>query len=259
MKKKILLLMGIFSIGILCAQVGINTNNPQRLFHIDPKGDTNGTDNTSDDVIVTESGNIGIGTIAPTSKLHIKTDSSVPGLRIVDGNEDEDHILVSDAAGNATWKPNDLSSPGVIVWEAIHNSYVFKPVGVWDPIFTAQSFTFKTYNMSSPVPEGFNAGLHLPSGIYLMFLNGTVDNESYLTLQIASSPITSSASTNVTMATYFCEHYISGSAYLSYNEDSRINVAIQNYGLDGRQKTGIMIGDTNPHRITFRITLLKIA
>lgn len=62
MKKKILLLMGIFSLGILMlnAQMGINTKNPQGIFHIDALGNTTGATNTKDDIIIASDGNIGV-------------------------------------------------------------------------------------------------------------------------------------------------------------------------------------------------------
>ncbi len=69
MKKKILLLMGIFSIGIITyAQVGINTKNPIGIFHVDPKGDTNtsGSVGITDDLIIDKSGNIGVGVLPRT-------------------------------------------------------------------------------------------------------------------------------------------------------------------------------------------------
>ncbi|WP_031425514.1 hypothetical protein [Flavimarina sp. Hel_I_48] len=46
--------------------------------------------------------NVGIGTNAPTAKLHV--DGS---LRIVDGNQGDSKVLTSDAAGNATWAAID--------------------------------------------------------------------------------------------------------------------------------------------------------
>ena len=92
MKKKILLLMGVFSIGILLyAQVGINTQSPQGIFHVDSKGDTNGATNVIDDILVDTNGNMGIGTITPQAKLHIVTggtsNSPKSGIILKDGNE----------------------------------------------------------------------------------------------------------------------------------------------------------------------------
>ena len=104
MKKKILLLMVVFSLGIVHAQVGINTQTPLGIFHIDPKEDTSGgITNTSDDIIVTATGNVGIGTISPDARMHIKTDNDTPAFKLQDGNEKSASVLISDESGNATW------------------------------------------------------------------------------------------------------------------------------------------------------------
>lgn len=97
--------MGILSIGIHhYAQVGINTNNPQGIFHIDAKGDTSGNTNVTDDVIVTKDGNIGIGTILPQAKVDIY--STVAGaIRIEDGNVGAGRAMLSDNTGVGKWSP----------------------------------------------------------------------------------------------------------------------------------------------------------
>lgn len=64
----------LLSILYLYAQVGINTINPKGIFHVDPMANTNSTGiNSSDDFVILSDGNIGIGTINPTNKLHIVT------------------------------------------------------------------------------------------------------------------------------------------------------------------------------------------
>lgn len=102
MKKIVLLIMGLYFIGLIQAQVGINTQSPQGVLHIDPHGDTNGSLNMSDDVTVNKYGNIGIGTTNPQRKLEII--SSTPGaIRIADTSEGVTKVLTSSSNGSATW------------------------------------------------------------------------------------------------------------------------------------------------------------
>ncbi|SHF18382.1 hypothetical protein [Dysgonomonas macrotermitis] len=100
MKKKILLLMGIFSSGIICSQVGINTQNPLGVFHVDPLANTNvtGTNGYEDDVIVTSTGNVGIGTVTPTAKLDVRG-----SVRIADGTQAEGKIFTTAGTGLGYW------------------------------------------------------------------------------------------------------------------------------------------------------------
>ncbi len=106
--KKLFFLFCLIGAFNLHAQVGINTQNPLGILHIDPLANTSGTTssplNDSDDVIMDNKGNIGIGTAAPVTKLDIV--SATPGaIRIVDGNEGEGKILSSiNGAGVATWR-----------------------------------------------------------------------------------------------------------------------------------------------------------
>jgi len=86
----------------LCAQVGIKTENPQGIFHIDGQGNTNGNLNRADDVIITQNGHVGIGTI-PSSRLDIK--SSSPGaFRLQDTSQGPGKVLSCVSAdGKASW------------------------------------------------------------------------------------------------------------------------------------------------------------
>ncbi|WP_415328219.1 hypothetical protein [Chryseobacterium sp. MMS23-Vi53] len=74
--KKHLLFAGLLAVTTMSAQVGINTQNPQTAFHVDGAKDNNtsGTPTTAqqlNDFTANTSGNLGIGTSAPTSKVEI--------------------------------------------------------------------------------------------------------------------------------------------------------------------------------------------
>ncbi len=107
--------MGIFSFGILLhAQVGINTKSPQGVLHIDGKGDTSGSSNISDDILVNSTGNMGLGTLTPTAKIDAVGSSTLAPLRITDGRQATNYILVSDDLGNASWMENP--DPGGVIY-----------------------------------------------------------------------------------------------------------------------------------------------
>ncbi len=69
----------------------------------------------------TASTKVGIGTTAPTTKLHIAAeDGAYTGFRLVDGNEATGRVLTSDADGNATWV--DAGGGGGAGWALTGNS-----------------------------------------------------------------------------------------------------------------------------------------
>ncbi|TGN21444.1 hypothetical protein [Empedobacter tilapiae] len=80
MKKHLVILMSLFSSVTLFSQVGINTENPQQLFHTDGKSSAATTNPTTgvpsvaqqvDDVVITNQGRVGIGVTTPTQSLDV--------------------------------------------------------------------------------------------------------------------------------------------------------------------------------------------
>jgi hypothetical protein len=60
-------------------------------------------------IIKNTTGNVGIGTLAPSTALHIN--GSSPGaFRISDGSEGVGKVLTSDASGNATWQLSTITT-----------------------------------------------------------------------------------------------------------------------------------------------------
>jgi hypothetical protein len=108
----IILVLGFSLSGF--SQVGINTQVPQGILHIDPQSDTSGINNVGDDIIVTQDGNIGLGTIAPATKLHIVSNIVGKGFALQDGTQNNNYILVSDNDGNASWVESEVSQFSVI-------------------------------------------------------------------------------------------------------------------------------------------------
>lgn len=110
-RYSILLPLYLTSILILSAQVGINTKNPLGVFHVDARSTPDSTNpeagipnalQEEDDFIVTTNGNVGVGTISPTTKLDINGQIAIP-YKPTTGTIIKDFMLQSDATGLASW------------------------------------------------------------------------------------------------------------------------------------------------------------
>ena len=156
MKKNIIISIGLLLSGFSYSQVGINTANPQGIFNIDGGKDnpTTGSAHTNaqqlNDFTVTAAGNVGIGKIAPSTKLHITTGGTAitpnpSGFRLEDGNQNTNFVLTSDTNGVGTWKPvavtrivgtlgAGIDVPFITVNEVYRRtgSYIDLPSGKWE-------------------------------------------------------------------------------------------------------------------------------
>lgn len=114
MKKITYILMLLSFIAVPAfAQIGINTFNPKAVLHIDGAS-TIATTNPEtgevtaaqavDDVVIINSGNVGVGVLAPTTKVHI-SGPATGAIRLADGTQGDYKLLVSDgASGTSTWQ-----------------------------------------------------------------------------------------------------------------------------------------------------------
>lgn len=111
MNKYILVFSLILGITVK-SQVGINTNNPQQILHVDGKNSATTANPNSgapsalqqtDDVVMTKEGYIGVGTSVPTRRVEI-TSSTAGAIKIVDGTQGAEKVLMSDANGVGTWR-----------------------------------------------------------------------------------------------------------------------------------------------------------
>lgn len=118
--------------------VGINTNNPLQLLHIDGKKNTttsttNSDEEIADDIVITNTGNVGLGILNPTNKLHIdsrsKSNPTLPiaGFRLQDGSEAPNRALTSDANGFASWIPVDFTGYTIIPYERKEVTFSIPP------------------------------------------------------------------------------------------------------------------------------------
>lgn len=89
------------------AQIGINTSDVMGVFHLDGKKDNTVGAITpaqeSNDIFVDNEGNMGVGTLTPTAKLHLKSDELYGAFKLSDGTQGLQRVLLGDADGNAYW------------------------------------------------------------------------------------------------------------------------------------------------------------
>lgn len=204
MRKKNLLLMGIFSLGTLNAQVGINTKTPLGILHIDPRGDTNaaGTSGTDDDILVNPNGQMGIGTTSPGKTLDLRGK-----FKLVDGTQSNGYFLTSDASGNGSWKKT-MQMKG----------------------FVQGVVNFPVLTTVAPVYTGTN--ISLPAGTWMIaftctYRDGTLDN--YIIWRLSTSSASLVPYLNAPKSTAY-----SGSSIATYHTSVSCyflvtNAATQNY------------------------------
>lgn len=126
-KKIVLMAIALYCLPIFSQFVGINTTTPSRLFHIDAKGNnvagvTDFSPLVFDDVVIDDNGNMGLGVLSPTAKLHIDSRENgvtTPGFKLVDGTQMEGRALMSDENGFASWKHIDFSGYTVVKYEKV--------------------------------------------------------------------------------------------------------------------------------------------
>lgn len=118
----------LFSITLAAQNIGINTKQPLGVFHVDSKENNPKTGIPSsaqqiDDFVITDKGNIGIGTIKPENKLHIVHDPNHKSLTI-EGLSSADFITNNILVYNK--KTNNVEKSRTIESYSIPTPTVFK-------------------------------------------------------------------------------------------------------------------------------------
>ncbi|NDW10571.1 hypothetical protein [Dysgonomonas sp. 520] len=123
MKKSSLVLLIFLAVTALKAQVGVNTESPQGVFHIDAARNTSGNTNVADDVVVDAQGRVGVGTNVPQTKVDIRSSTQGGGFRLQDGSQADGRVLTSDASGNAKWRSHGIQTVNA-VWNGDKSFFI---------------------------------------------------------------------------------------------------------------------------------------
>jgi len=180
--RKILFITVLLISSLVLSQVGINTQNPQGMFHIDGKSTpttTNPTTGTptatqfSDDVVVKNTGNVGIG-VTPNTNAMLDIASSNKGIliprinltsTILDLNGDGDNNIANQPQGLLVYNSGSTLAKGYYFWNGSEWRNVDNSTSV------APSITSLDCTSASISPSTYTAGTAY-SGVMTINYNG---------------------------------------------------------------------------------------
>lgn len=130
MKKRLFLLSLLILTGFAYSQVGINTERPKGLLHVDGKGDNSvepTLEEVSNDFVINSNGQVSIGTITPSnySMLTINSTDKQRGVLIpqvdltskdYDLNSDQDNDIRNQPVGLLVYNKGTTFSNGYYYW-----------------------------------------------------------------------------------------------------------------------------------------------
>ncbi|WP_415328218.1 hypothetical protein [Chryseobacterium sp. MMS23-Vi53] len=167
MKKNIIVACALVTFGVSFAQVGVNTTNPQGVFHVDGAKDNNATGSPTaaqqlNDLVVTSAGNVGVGTTVPTAKMEINSGTAnTSGLKLTNLTSaspiSAGQTIGVDASGNVVTLPNP-TAVGVTTAEVASTT------------ITATS-DFDVNDSSDTMVTGTSQTVNIPTGGKALFIN----------------------------------------------------------------------------------------
>lgn len=228
------ILLACFSTFLL-AQVGIKTTNcpANSALHIDPKGDTQsaGTVNNSDDVYVSSTGAMGLGTITPATKLDI-----MGSLKITDGSEGLGRIFTAtDASGLGSWQVLSLVKRAA-VWRVSGNPSSI----VANSLYTINGTTSFSTNTLNATTNGTNS-ITIPAGSYLIFIRGDINLREYGRMHVYSNGA-------LIYFKWYSEYLGGGTIYHEFTSDATLTVGF--LGVDVTCSTCTQIPFLSPYPYT---------
>lgn len=211
MKKTILILcFTAYSIGTYAQNVGIGTTSPQQVLHIDAKKDNDGTATKyQDDIVVTNQGYMGIGTITPKARLDVRSTENNNAIGI--GTTSATHTAAGEGAlrynnnsfatpadrnklsyaDNTAWRVPKTRTPKDYVYANNNNQTLTIPNG-GNPAFNNWTKTEDvngSFNATSGIFTAKNTGVYVVTFTYTL-ASGTIGANSSIEAIIQSNTAT---------------------------------------------------------------------
>ncbi len=204
----------VLNFNIAYSQFGIDTPNPQGVFHIDgaknnPTTGTPTTAQTTDDIIIKSTGNVGIGNINPSTKIEITSDvANTSGVRLTQVNTSSTPVT------NIKTGILGVDNNGNIIISKVSDSNVIPPC--------VQTFAFiydDTNNNSGIISDGSKeTALSKKMDPQNIFSNGNFSLKTGDTYRLEASFFNSYTGTSQDVAF----------SYEWYNETDNVSLPAQN-------------------------------
>lgn len=240
------------------SQVGINTQTPLGVFHIDGKSDNAATPTTlqlANDIIISTNGFIGIGTM-PTASVHIKSTTAGKGFRLEDGSEYQDKVLMSDENGFATWKMLSAGSR-FAAFTMQHPAYIFSGA---TQIFSASTAANASFSSMIKGASHTVNSITLPQGNYILFVQGVPINltlQPYFSIQLVG---TYASGGTVSSSVYKGEPTLSAADFFQFSDKVTLQAQIQLFNASNNVNTALVtpLDPPNNFGLKVSITALKL-
>lgn len=215
--------MGIFSIGIIYAQVGIKTKTPHGTFHLDYNGDTNaaGTINLKDDIVIASDGgsgvNMSIGSL-PITGASIALNSSKKGFlpNRVELTHSLDIVTIpSPITGMIVY---NMASAGTYPTNVLPGYYQFNGTK-WSRLKTngylgvSETRYLKTTATSSPTTTAITASSELDFGTINIFEDGVYA----FSFNVSATSSTAAIADGITRGIFYLNFLVKKAGSSNYN------------------------------------------
>ncbi|MGU3374336.1 hypothetical protein [Chryseobacterium sp. M5A1_1a] len=191
MIKKLMLALIICGSLEVNAQVGINMSSPEQILHVDGQKNTSASVPSTyyDDVVVTSTGNMGVGTKSPKTRLDLRSQEHVNAIGI--GGTSQTAAVAKAGALRYNSGTQDLSYSNNTSWvtlaHKVSNDFVDAENSSGQSFSNSTQTTITGWTKKTDVNSSFNAGtgtfIASKTGVYVVsftfsLTSGSVANDS---------------------------------------------------------------------------------